>query len=52
MNKQTIPTIKKSLLLDWLYQQKTNVPVSDLIKFIKSYANNPNIVIIDHKKEK
>ena len=36
MKEQTIPTIKNNLLLDWIYKQTNNLPVSDLIEFIKS----------------
>lgn len=35
MKEQTTPTIKKNLLLDWIYKQTNNLPVSDLIEFIK-----------------
>ena len=29
-------SIKKNLLLDWIYAQKNNIPVIDLSEFIKS----------------
>jgi hypothetical protein len=43
MNKQTILTIKKNILLDWIYKQKNNVPVNDLMEFIKSHSKTSKI---------
>ena len=40
MNNQPKPTIKKNLLLDWIYKQKNNVLVNDLIEFIKYHSKN------------
>lgn len=28
--------MKKNILLDWIYKQKNNIPVNDLMEFIKS----------------
>lgn len=36
MHEQTKPTIKKNILLDWIYKQKNNVLVDDLMEFINS----------------
>ena len=36
MHDQPVVTIKKHLLLDWLYQQQREVPVTELLEFIKS----------------
>ena len=38
MNEQTTPTIKKNILLDWIYKQKNDIPENDLIEFIKSHS--------------
>lgn len=50
MNKQTILTIKKNILLDWIYKQKNNVPVNDLMEFIKSHSKTSEIITNDNKK--
>ena len=38
MNEQNTPTIKKNILLDWIYKQKNDIPENDLIEFIKSHS--------------
>lgn len=40
MHDQPVVKIKKHLLLDWLYQQQREVPVTELLEFIKSHSNN------------
>ena len=40
MQEQNTKTMKKNLLLDWIYKQKNNIPVNDLIEFIKSNSKN------------
>jgi hypothetical protein len=35
MQKQEKNTIKKNILLDWIYKQKNNIPIFDLIKFLE-----------------
>jgi len=49
MSERPLSTIKKNLLLDWIYKQKNNVPVNDLMEFIKSYSKTPEIIKIDKK---
>lgn len=49
MNEQTTLTIKKNLLLDWIYKQKNNVIVDDLMEFIKSHSKTSKIIKIDKK---
>jgi hypothetical protein len=44
MNKPTTSTLKKNQLLNWLYQQKNDVSVNDLIKFIESNTQDQNTV--------
>ena len=36
MKEQATTTVKKNLLLDWIYKQKNNIPVTNLAEFIKS----------------
>ena len=33
-------TIRKNLLLNWIYSQKQEIPVSEIELFIKSYIKN------------
>jgi hypothetical protein len=48
-NEQIIPTIKKNILLYWIYKQKNNVPVDDLMEFTKSHSKTSKIIKIDKK---
>jgi hypothetical protein len=36
-------------LLDWIYKQKNNVPVDDLVEFIESQSKGSKIVTISKK---
>jgi hypothetical protein len=49
MNKLTTSTLKKNKLLNWLYKQKNDVSVNDLIKFIESNTQDQNTVEIKQK---
>ena len=42
MFDQELKTINKSLLLNWLYKQKINVPISELDAYIKPNTKKPN----------
>ena len=50
MKEQALTTIKKNLLLDWIYAQKNNIPVIDLAEFIKSNTKTAKSTITDQKK--
>jgi hypothetical protein len=50
MKEQASTTIKKNLLLDWIYAQKNNIPVTDLAEFIKSNTKNIKTTTTDQKK--
>jgi hypothetical protein len=52
MDEQTKPTIKKNILLDWIYKQKNNVPVNDLMEFIQSQSKGSKIIKTDKKTKK
>jgi hypothetical protein len=49
MDKQTISTIKKNILLDWIYKQKNNIPVNGIMEFIESQSKGSKIVTIGKK---
>ena len=49
MNEQTTPTIKKNILLDWIYKQKNNILENDLMEFIKSATKTSKIIKIEKK---
>jgi hypothetical protein len=50
MKEQAPTTIKKNILLDWIYAQKNNIPVTDLTEFIKSNTKNEKTTTTDQKK--
>lgn len=43
-------SIKKNILLDWIYAQKNNITVTDLAEFIKSNTKNAKTTTADQKK--
>lgn len=51
MNEQNLLNIKKNHLLDWIYKQKNNIPVNDLIEFIKFSSKNPENIKTDQKSK-
>jgi hypothetical protein len=51
MKEQAPTTIKKNILLDWIYAQKNNIPVTDLAEFIKTNTKNAKTTTTDQKKQ-
>jgi hypothetical protein len=47
MKEQAPTTIKKNILLDWIYAQKNNIPVTDLAEFIKSNTKTAKTTTTD-----
>jgi len=47
MKEQAPTTVKKNILLDWIYAQKNNIPVTDLAEFIKSNTKNAKTTTTD-----